>query len=236
MKNQKSQKKPFVVAEIGNNHFGSLDMAMELVQAAKESGCDAVKGQLFDPKTIEGSMPKGFYRQCARLFKHNDELISYADSIGIPLFFSCFDEKCRDLVLTRPYQKISASQYRKIHEEGDIELRDNKNMFISIPADMDLPELKNAIPMHVTDYMTTFPKLERINEMRGFYRRDVGFSDHSIGIRTCIDAVVKHKAMYIEKHFTLENNMEFKGKIFRDTAHGIIPRVMKKLIRIINEE
>ena len=41
--------KPFIVAEIGNNHEGSFRNAINLIIAAKESGADAVKFQIFDP-------------------------------------------------------------------------------------------------------------------------------------------------------------------------------------------
>ena len=49
MKNFKDMSKPFIVAEIGNNHEGSLKNAIKLIKSAKESGADAVKFQIFNP-------------------------------------------------------------------------------------------------------------------------------------------------------------------------------------------
>ena len=43
-------KKVFIVAEIGNNHEGSFDLAMEMVEAAAKTGVDAVKFQTFIPE------------------------------------------------------------------------------------------------------------------------------------------------------------------------------------------
>ena len=48
MKNFKFIQKPYIVAEVGNNHEGSIKNAIELVKAAKHSGADAVKFQIFN--------------------------------------------------------------------------------------------------------------------------------------------------------------------------------------------
>ena len=49
--------KPLIVAEIGNNHEGSIKNAINLIISAKKSGADAVKFQIFDP--LKYSSPKG---------------------------------------------------------------------------------------------------------------------------------------------------------------------------------
>ena len=49
MKNFKDISKPFIVAEIGNNHEGSVKNAIKFIKSAKVSGADAVKFQIFDP-------------------------------------------------------------------------------------------------------------------------------------------------------------------------------------------
>ena len=49
MKNFNNLSKPFIVAEIGNNHEGSFKNAIRLVKSAKDAGADAVKFQVFDP-------------------------------------------------------------------------------------------------------------------------------------------------------------------------------------------
>ena len=49
---------PFLVAEIGNNHEGSLNNAIKLIKAAKNSGADAVKFQIFDPNKLSSKRDK----------------------------------------------------------------------------------------------------------------------------------------------------------------------------------
>ena len=83
----------FIVAEFGSNHFGSIDTAKELIKAAKDSGADSCKSQLYDCETVQGYMPRDIYRQCAKLFDHLAELFEYAKSIDITLFISYFDER-----------------------------------------------------------------------------------------------------------------------------------------------
>ena len=56
MRNFETIIKPFIVAEIGNNHEGSIKNAIKLVNAAKASGANAVKFQIFDPQKY--SSPK----------------------------------------------------------------------------------------------------------------------------------------------------------------------------------
>ena len=46
----KKLKKPLIIAEIGNNHEGSFDNAIKLINAAKKTGVDAVKFQTYKPE------------------------------------------------------------------------------------------------------------------------------------------------------------------------------------------
>ena len=45
-------EKPYVIAEIGSNHNGDMDVAKRLIDAAKESGADCVKFQSWSKDTI----------------------------------------------------------------------------------------------------------------------------------------------------------------------------------------
>ena len=54
----------FIIAEAGVNHNGERDLAFQLIEAAAESGADAVKFQTFDAaKLVTGSAPKAIYQQ-----------------------------------------------------------------------------------------------------------------------------------------------------------------------------
>jgi sialic acid synthase SpsE len=79
--------------------------------------------------------------------------------------------------------------------------------------------------MIASDYLETMLPREL---PKGF-----GYSDHSIGIHACVHAVQELGAPVIEKHFTLEHRMQFRGEVFRDTVHGATPEEFGKLASII---
>ena len=47
-----SRKRPYIIAEIGNNHLGDVDLAHSTIDAAIQAGVDAVKFQLYDPNLL----------------------------------------------------------------------------------------------------------------------------------------------------------------------------------------
>ena len=60
------QKKTFIIAEAGVNHNGSLDLALEMIDAAVEFEADAIKFQTFVPENLVAfNAPKAEYQQCS---------------------------------------------------------------------------------------------------------------------------------------------------------------------------
>lgn len=213
--------------------------AKELIRAAHLSGADMVKGQIFDPLRMEGSMPSEFYQQCCFDNSELCHLQRYADGLGIYYFNSFFHAR-EDLEARQIVKKISASQcvdiYTKYKKIKNYEI-DNPSTLISVPESCAFPDLKKAIPMHVTDYLSTNPKLDRIEIMKWHYtsRRNmpakIGYSDHTEGIENCYLAGKYFGADIIEKHLTLNHNERWNGQIFRDTVHGATPKQFQILAR-----
>ena len=97
----------FIVAEIGCNHNGRIDIAKRMVDEAKQCGVDAVKFQTFTAKElISRYAPKAEYQKettgtadtqlemTAKLeLSHSDyiELKEYAESLGVIVFSTPFD-------------------------------------------------------------------------------------------------------------------------------------------------
>lgn len=231
--------KKILIAEIGNNHFGSLSKAKELIQAAHESGADLIKGQAYTRGAISGSMPKEFYEQ-SRLSEANYfELMKYAKSIGATMFYSVFlnddaDRGLDDLIMHQLFHKCAAFQTRELTDEQRA-FYDHENCFVSIPEMSILPFFAYANILHVSGYLTENPDLKRIDFLTQLYGRQAGYSDHTLGIEVCIEAVKKHGVKIIEKHFTLTKNEEWNGHVFRDTIHGATPKEFKKLSKTMEE-
>jgi sialic acid synthase SpsE len=203
----------FIIAEVGNNHLGSLDAAKQYIKAYRDMGADAIKFQAI-PETVNGSMPESFYQKCAFDLDQYSSLIDAGDSLGIPVFYSIFDNRFDALKDKQKYHKISAVQLNYSEYE------DEDNLFVSVRnLELDRPELKNARMMWASLYLDPDPPLDNIRKLRDIYKRDVGYSDHTKGIDKCVEAVEEYGAKFIEKHVALGSVMH-EGHLFRDSVHG----------------
>ncbi|MDQ1340144.1 MAG: pseudaminic acid synthase, partial [Campylobacterota bacterium] len=105
----------YIIAEISANHNGSIDTAKEMIKAAKEAGADAVKIQTYTADTItlncdndyfkikQGTIWDGrtlydLYQEAYTPWEWQGELKKYADSVGITLFSSPFDNSAVDFL------------------------------------------------------------------------------------------------------------------------------------------
>ena len=245
----------YVIAEVGNNHQGSLDRAMELIAAAKECGVDAVKLQKRDNRTLftsalydqpydnENSFGPtyGAHREALE-FDRDEwvELMRFAAGLDLPLFATAFDEPSADFLadLDTPAFKVASADIvntpllRHIAGYG-------KPIVLSTGG-ATLEDIDRAVaailPLNqqlcVLQCTAAYPadveelNLNVITTLRERYPEVViGLSDHQNGISM---ALVAHMlgARVIEKHFTL--NHAWKGT---DHAFSLMPEGMRKLVR-----
>jgi len=120
--------KPFIVAEIGSNHNGDMNLAKEIINAAKSCGCDAVKFQSFNEKSLickaeyeantkYNDSPKKHFGSLEEMVKkyylreeQHYELKEYCDEIGILFSSSPFSTEEVDLLINLdvPYLKVAS--------------------------------------------------------------------------------------------------------------------------------
>ncbi len=108
-------EKTFVIAELSANHGGSIEIAKETIQAAKEAGADAVKLQTYTADTLtldcdredfiikggtlwDGKKLYDLYKEAYLPWEWHEELFAYARSIGIDIFSSPFDKSAVDFL------------------------------------------------------------------------------------------------------------------------------------------
>lgn len=235
-----------LIAEIGNNHFGSLEKAKELIVAAKDSGADLVKSQAFGKDFIfKGSMPSEFYEEIKFTTDEYIYLIKFAKKIGIKLFYSVFyDNKWNLNAMNKVVEeagllKVSASQSNKFDKITAFNY-DCKMNFISVPhfKRKGTYIYQFAKVMVATDYdwkpnhyhYAGFK--EMLEHLKLLYGYNVGVSDHSRGISFLTHLLEDYTPVVIEKHFTLEKSMSFSNIIYRDTVHGSDPKEFKELSNI----
>lgn len=224
-----------LIAECGNNHFGDFEKAKEMVMAASESGAFMVKFQAFEAKDIVGgSMPKDFYEKCAFTLAQYKELIAYGRSKGVGVFYSVFSDSLKELTFAQRWRKISGKQTVKAIEAGDF--IDRPGTFVSFPKThlIAAATLRHAVPLYVCEYLTSDPELFRLHYLHDIMAgRPFGYSDHTVGNVACELAVKEYGCRVVEKHFTMEKNMSYRGQVFRDTIHGATPKEFRHLANLV---
>ncbi len=219
-----------IIAECGNNHEGDMNTALEMIDRAKEAGADLVK---FQAGTAEGFARTPADVQRYRKYELGragyDLLIKHANEIEMPICFSVWSEEFADY-RKFPLFKLAARQY----SQENIRSYARWGTFVSIPSDVPLHKVKligigGATPLHcVSEYPTFDAQLLRIPILRKMFgpRHGVGFSDHTIGIKTAIAAVHLFGATVIEKHFTLAHDF---GPL-RDHRLSATPDELRELV------
>ena len=252
-----SEKSPtFIVAEIGQNHNGDMNIARQLIDVAKEAGVDAVK---FVKRDIESELTReqynkpydnpnsfgetyGKHREYLELsVEQHRELKEYANSKGLIYFSSACDIKSvNDMEeIGVPAYKIASRDLTNIPLIEYI-AKIGKPMILStgMATLEDIDDAVNTIRkyhndfalLHCTsEYPTPYEhvNLRRIFTLKKRYDCIVGASDHTIGIMIPVVAVALG-AKIIEKHITLHRYM--KGT---DHAGSLEPDGIKRVVRDI---
>ena len=245
----------YVIAEIGNNHQGSLEQAMRLVRAAYDCGADAVKLQkrenrtlytkeLFDlPYDNEQSFGRtyGEHREALELEPEEFvELKAFADDLGVTLFATAFDAPSADFLAeagVAAFKLASGDLHNTPLQRHVASL--GKPIFLSTGGGT-LEDVDRAVEtitavndqLCVMQCTAAYPvaveelNLRVIETMRERYPELViGLSDHHSGIAMAIPAVMLG-ARVLEKHFTLDH--AWKGT---DHAFSLMPEGMRRLVR-----
>lgn len=234
----------FIVAEAGENHNGSVDLACALVEQAAAAGADAVKFQTITRAELyNSSHPRFAHRSSVELpLRDYPRLIETARKNNIIFFSTPFDEPSADFLdeLGVPLFKIGSGELthhsllRHVAKKG-------KPMIISTGAaelewiDTAVQVVKDAgndqiiIAHCISVYPALAPmmNLRAIPALRERLGVPVGFSDHTISIQIPVAAVALG-ACLVEKHFTLsralpegDNDMSAEPNEFQSMVQGI---------------
>ncbi len=249
---------PFVIAEVGHNHQGNLESALELIRAAAASGASAVKFQkrsnknLFTPKLYDSPYNSenafgpsyGMHREFLEFgLDQYKQCIIEAKKLEITFFATAFDFESADFLneLGMPIFKIASGDLRTLPLLKYV-AKFNKPVIISTGGanfehiEAAVKTIRNfhnqiAILQCTASYPASYEQLNLkvIERLREIYPDNViGYSGHENGIAMPVVAYTLG-ARIIEKHFTLNRTM--KGT---DHSFSLEPQGMQKMVRDLN--
>lgn len=244
-------KKVLLVAEIGNNHEGSFDLAKKLIFLAHESGADAVKFQTIEPQLLIQKSNKERINVLKKFYLNPDQfkdLAKISNDLGMIFLSTPFSIDCLSwLKNIVPAIKISSGDITYISLLKEVAAI-GKPILLSTGMS-SIQEIRSAIEiickhspfenpkkniciMHcVSSYPTknSDANLNCLNTLKSF-GCSIGYSDHTIGIEASKCAIALG-ARVIEKHFTISKNFSS----FRDHKLSSDPKELKQLSKSIKE-
>jgi len=223
----------YLIAEIGINHNGDLDIAKQLIAKAKEAGFDAVKFQKRTPdvcvvpeqRDVERDTPWGRmtymdYRYRVEFGKlEYSEIDSYCRELDIHWFCSAWDRESVDFL--EPFEpvcyKVASAcltddgLLRRMKETGrPIILSTGMSTLEEVDHAADILSGTELLMMQTT---STYPcKIHEINlavidTLRERYKIPIGYSGHEVGVMPSVMAVSGFGACAVERHVTLDRSM-----------------------------
>ena len=226
-------KKPYLIAEIGINHNGDINVVKKLIKNSKDCGFDAVKFQkrtidiVYDEKTLDTprESPWGKTTRDQKLgleFEkpQYDEIDNYCKEVGIEWFGSAWDIKSLEFLdnYDLKFNKIASAMIVD-HKFLNEVAKKNKHTFISTgmstKADIDNAVSifkKNNCSFELMHCVSTYPmkvedaNLITINQLKNEYNCNVGYSGHENGVVVSLVAIMLGITS-LERHITLDRTM-----------------------------
>ena len=247
----------FVIAEIGNNHNGSLDMAKRLIECARNAGADCAKFQMRDiaslyvnsgnPADASENLGSQYTLDLLNKFQLSiDEMyqaFDYCNEVGIIPLCTPWDEisvACLEDYGMPGYKVASADLTN--HELFNV-LADTGKPLICSTGMSNENEIKETIELMQkkgVEYAllhcnSTYPApfkdvhLNYMDRLRELGKCEVGYSGHERDIYVSIAAVAK-SAKIIEKHFTLDRDLEGN-----DHKVSLLPQEFQRMVEGIRQ-
>ena len=214
----------YIVAEIGLNHNHDMELTKKMILSAKRNGADAVKFQTYITEKLINHNEPAFqiFKRLELNMEEFREISDYCREVGITFFSTPFSLESVDLLeeIGVPCFKI-ASMDINYFELMQYAAKSGKPMILSTGFG-NLGEIEKAIAMinrlgndniiilHcVSKYPPKYSEmnLKMIEKYRTIFEYPVGFSDHSPDNTMAVVSRVMGAVM-IEKHFTLDKNLD----------------------------
>jgi N-acetylneuraminate synthase len=243
----------FIVAEIGINHNGDMNIAKKLIDLASEAGCNAVKFQkrnvekTYSKKMLDSprESPWGTTQREQKLgleFSEEQytEIDDYCKKKKIEWYVSCWDTYSQKQMrkFNTKYNKIASAML--VHEKLlNLVAEEKKHTFISTGMST-MDEIANAVkifrnhkcPFELMHSNSSYPmeteeaNLKVMNQLKKKFKCDIGYSGHEKSAYLIPVVATVLGATSIERHITVDRTMYGS-----DQAASLEPLALKRMVR-----
>jgi N-acetylneuraminate synthase len=226
-------KKPLLIAEIGINHNGDIEIAKQLIKISKENGFDAVKFQKRDIDLVYsneildslrdspwGSTTRDQKNGLEFSKKEYDIIDEYCKELKIKWFASAWDLNSLKFLdqYDLEFHKVASAMIVDKNFLSELAKR-NKHTFIStgMSSKNDIDSAVDIFRKHKCSFelmhcVSTYPmkvedaNLSTIQEIKNVYNCDVGYSGHENGVVVSV-AALQFGITSLERHITIDRTM-----------------------------
>ncbi len=222
-------KKILLIAEIGWNHFGDMDLAKKMIDSAKDSGADFAKFQTWSVDRLKNGVwdtdgRREIYEKAQLSNQDHVKLISYCNERGIKFLSSVFSIDDAKLLKKLNIKDVKIPSFESRNTDLISFCDNNFDRIFMSTGTSKLSEIKQSISlfknsdlyilhcvsMYPCNYKNAnIPKMKRLMQLHN----KVGYSDHIQGSESAKIAI-SEGAIVIEKHFTLDNDLPGRDNKF----------------------
>ena len=227
-----------IIAEIGINHQGSQKILTELLEEAKSSGCDYAKIQTYSENSRVSNVAKSakyadktldmeenlneMFERLRLSEKDHDTVFQWSKQNNFPIISTAFDEASCEMLMKYNPDAFKIASFDSVNlplikfvasKRKPIILSTGMCGLSEIEEALDViasQDNKNVVLLHCISVYPTDPKdvnLKAMRTMQETFKIPTGYSDHTVG-NTISNAALAMGANVLEKHFTLNKNLE----------------------------
>lgn len=232
-----------VIAEIGWNHCGDMNLAKEMILAAKESGATYAKFQSWSvsrlkPGAWDEDGRREIYEKAELTRERHIELINYCNEVGITFMSSVFSIKDAELLVELGVKDVKIPSFESRNHELIKYCDNNFDTIFMSTGTSTVGEIGESIQhinnstVYLLHCVSTYPcnpsqaNLPKMIKLMKF-GWPVGYSDHIQGVDSA-KVAIEAGATVIEKHFTIDNDLPG-----RDNKFAILPDELNDLVMYI---
>ena len=235
-----------VIAEIGWNHCGDMNLAKEMILAAKESGATYAKFQSWSVSKLkagdwDSDGRREIYKKAELTKERHLELIDYCKKVDITFLSSVFSIRDAELLVELGVREVKIPSFESRNHKLIRFCDDNFDVVFMSTGTSNLDEIAESVKnikksnLYLLHCVSTYPcdpsmaNILRMNSLKllgcskGESRPKIGYSDHIQGVESA-KVAIGEGAEVIEKHFTTDNDLPG-----RDNKFAILPHEMKDL-------